>query len=489
MQVREDAPMRAAIDIGSNTLQLVIARCQANNLDIQVDEEDVVRLGQDVNERGRISAAKRDEVLSILKRYKALAVEHHVEEIFVLATEAVRKARNSRQFLNAVERVIGVKAQVIDGDIEAMLTFYGASYEYLCESKVNSSIAVMDLGGGSTELVMALHGRVNWLTSLPIGSGWLHDRYMRSDPPTEDERDLADVFLKTYLKGIRIKKRPGTLIVTGGSAKTLLHMARTALDLEEQQANLSFMDVVRCDGILGSLPSTEITQRYDVSEKRAGLLPSGTRIIQKIMNRLQVSEIRVSTHGIREGLLLTYARYGERWHEELEAQRQHLDKQKMRVDSCAEMITETFAETGRRLLNEWARTMCDWRDDVLKNEDIEAVHKMRVASRRLRAMLDAYESICEPKPFKAAYRDTKAMADILGKARDTDVMIQNLQMHIEDAPTESKEGIDWFITRLRSYRDEHQKALEEYLHTFDERAFLRLINACIPKGGKRYGKG
>jgi exopolyphosphatase/pppGpp-phosphohydrolase len=77
MQVQDDAPTRAAIDIGSNTLQLVIARCQANDLTMLVDEEDIVRLGEDVNARGRISAAKRDEVLSILKRYKALAAEHH----------------------------------------------------------------------------------------------------------------------------------------------------------------------------------------------------------------------------------------------------------------------------------------------------------------------------------------------------------------------------------------------------------------------------
>ncbi|GHO43276.1 CHAD domain-containing protein [Ktedonospora formicarum] len=489
MSLQENAPTWAAIDIGSNTLQLVIARCQADDLDILIDAEDVVRLGQDVNAHGEITPAKRGEVVDILKRYRSQVSEHHAEAVFVVATEAVRKASNAPEFLDAVERAIGAKVQVVAGEIEALLTFFGASYEYLREQHTSPALAVMDLGGGSTELVTATGEQVNWLTSLPIGSGWLHDRYTRSDPPTEEERELSSIFLKTYLKGVRIKGKPKTLIATGGSAKTLMSLARASLGLDAQASCLSYMDVVRCDGILEALCADEITQRYGISEKRAGLLPSGVQIIKMLMLRLQMCELWISTHGIREGLLLAYARYGERWLEVLETQVQSLGRKRTRVSVGAEMLTETFMDTGRRLLSEGANRMSEWRDEVLKNEDIEAVHKMRVASRRLRAILDSYEGICDPKLFKKVYRLTKEMADMLGKARDTDVMILNLNATLEEVVSEQKAGIAWLLERLHVYRVEHQATLERYLNAFDERKFQHLIDTCIPKGGRHNGKG
>ncbi|GHO52451.1 CHAD domain-containing protein [Ktedonobacter robiniae] len=486
MQETRTAPARAAIDIGSNTLQLLIARCQGDSLDILVDEEEMVRLGKDVNAHGEISPQKREEVIDILQRYKALAVEHQVESIFVVATEATRKARNSQQFLNAIERAVGVKTQVIGGEVEAMLTFYGASYEYYRQQGAPDPLVVMDLGGGSTELINAQRGKVKWLTSVPVGSGWLHDRYMPSDPPTEDERDLAQVFLKAYMDGTRLKSRPEALIITGGSAKALLKMARAALELGDEVQRLSFMDVVRCDGLLSSLTAGEVARRYGIDEKRAAVLPAGATIIQAVMTRLQLCEVRISTHGIREGVLLAYARHGDDWLATLESHGESAGSKKS-TSTGAEMVTETFAETGRRLLSEGARKMGEWRAEVLKNEDVEAVHKMRVASRRLRAVLDAYEDICEPKAFKKVYSWTRELADMLGQARDTDVMIQNLQQREEEAEAEEKEGLNWFIARLRVYRDEHQLALARYLKKLDEQKLLRLIDACLPKEGKRHG--
>lgn len=486
MQETRSAPVCAAIDIGSNTLQLLIARCQGDSLDILVDEEEMVRLGKDVNVHGEISPQKREEVIEILQRYKALAVEYQVESIFVVATEATRKARNSQQFLNAIERAIGVQAQVIGGEVEAMLTFYGASYEYYRQPGAPDPLVVMDLGGGSTELINAQRGEVNWLISVPVGSGWLHDRYMHSDPPTEDERDLARVFLKTYMDGTRLKSRPEALIVTGGSAKALLKMARAALELGDEVQHLSFMDVVRCDGLLSSLTAGEVARRYGIDEKRAVVLPAGATIIQAVMTRLQLCEIRISTHGIREGVLLAYARHGDDWLRTLEAHGESTGSKKT-TSTGAEMVTETFAETGRRLLNEGTRKMGEWRADVLKNEDVEAVHKMRVASRRLRAVLDAYEDICEPKAFKKAYNCTRELADMLGLARDTDVMMQKLQQRAEEAEAEEREGLNWFIACLRVYRDEHQLVLARYLKKLDEQKFLLLVDACLPKEGKRHG--
>jgi len=191
--------------------------------------------------------------------------------------------------------------------------------------------------------------------------------------------------------------------------------------------------------------------------------------------------IRISSHGIREGVLLAYSRHGEQWLE-------HIQKREPSAPEKKSPYDEEFVQSGRRLLQERAKKMLAWHTDVLKHEDIEAVHKMRVASRRLRAVLDAYESICDPKPFKKIYRRVKDMADILGMARDTDVMIAHLREQREQSADAEKISINWLIKRLEDYRAQHQVELERALHALDEDTWLRQIDACLPEGGFRNGK-
>jgi CHAD domain-containing protein len=117
----------------------------------------------------------------------------------------------------------------------------------------------------------------------------------------------------------------------------------------------------------------------------------------------------------------------------------------------------------------------------LKDEDIEAVHKMRVASRRLRATLDAFESCCEPKAFKQVYRSVTKAADRLGAARDTDVMIENLRGQLDSITSDEQPGMQWLIERLQSFRQEKQRELEEFLRYLDRKALEQQVDECIPK--------
>jgi len=113
---------------------------------------------------------------------------------------------------------------------------------------------------------------------------------------------------------------------------------------------------------------------------------------------------------------------------------------------------------------------------------------MRVSSRRLRATLDAFEPICKPKPFKNAYRHVKEMADLLGTARDTDVMLLGLREQHEQVAAEEQAGVQWLIDRLSSYRQERQQELETYFAKLDEAALRRWIESCIQKGATHNGK-
>jgi exopolyphosphatase/pppGpp-phosphohydrolase len=486
-------PMLAAIDIGSNTIHIVVARCAPNDLDIVDDQVELVRIGESVTATGAISTEKRDAAIAVLRQYRVLAEQHSAEQIFTVATEAIRKASNGDEFLEDVRRETGLQVDLISGTVEATLTFYGATYEESKQAGAPARIVVMDLGGGSTELVTARNLHITWRTSFPIGSGWLHDRYLPADPPTPDDLAVAHTFLRTYLQGIRIKPQSPMLIVTGGSANSLLLLARRAFRLDPSSNRLTYDDLMRCEGLMSALPAAEIAQRYEQPIGRALILPAGALIIREVMSRLNLQEIAISPHGIREGVLLAYARYGEKWLERVnkEASTSAFSagtgvKKAVMVEGEPE---EAFVQAGQRMLRERAEKLLDWRDEVLRNEDIEAVHKMRVATRRLRATLDAFESCCKPGQFKKVYRRIKKMADLLGSARDTDVMLLGLRAELEQVPDEEVAGVHWLIRRLESYRQQKQQALEDFFRGMDEKDLRKQVAACIQEGEASDGKG
>jgi exopolyphosphatase/pppGpp-phosphohydrolase len=484
----QPSPIRAAIDIGSNTIRFAVARSTPHDLDILVEREELVRIGESVTATGEISQEKINAAIAVLKRYKTQARKRKADPIFVVATEAIRQARNNVDFVEQVQSRTQLAVQLISGNAEAALTFFGTTYEVNKEPGHPAQVGVMDLGGGSLELVTARNNRINWRTSIPIGSGWLHDRYLTSNPPAYNEIATADAFLQTYFQGMTVKHRPPVLIVTGGSATTLLYLVHKAFQLEEQQSHLTQQDLIRCQGLLSSLKAEEIADRYKIPVARARILLAGALIIQKVMSRLNVNEIRISSHGIREGVLLAYERYGERWLDIVSntASLNHAQQTEVFIPQVPEL--EPFANSGRRKLQERTHKMLELPKEVLKHEDVEAVHKMRVASRRLRATLDAYQSICDPKLFKSSYREVKGAADALGAARDTDVMLINLRAQLEQVRGDEKVGVQWIIERLNTFREQKQLELEAFLQKFDEEALKQQMEMLIPVGGAEDGK-
>lgn len=479
----QPSPMRAAIDIGSNTIHIVVARSTPDDLDIVDDREELVRIGESVTATGEISQEKTNAAIVVLKRYKMLARRRKAEPILVVATEAIRQASNSADFVEQVQNRTKLAVELISGNAEAALTFFGSTYEANKEPGHPAQVGVMDLGGGSLELVTARNNRINWRTSIPIGSGWLHDRYLTSNPPTYAEIAVADAFLQTYFQGMPIKHRPPVLIVTGGSANALLYLAHRAFQLDEHHTHLTRQDVLRCQGLLCSLTAEEIADRYTIPAARARILLAGALIIQTVMSRLHVNEIQISAHGIREGVLLAYERYGGRWLEVASNTASPNHAQQTEVSVPLSPGEEPFALSGRRKLKERTHKMLEFPEEVLKHEDVEAVHKMRVASRRLRATLDAYQSICDPKIFKSVFRQVRGAADALGAARDSDVMLLNLNAQLEQVGSEEQKGVKWIIERLNTFREQKQQELETFLQTFDEETLKKQVEKLIPEGG------
>ncbi len=260
--------IRAAIDIGSNTIEVLVARCLPGDLEIIEHQTTMVRLGESVDDSGEISRDKFDTAVDTMHKYQELAKKHEAKQIFAVATEALREAHNSQDFLEAVKRETGIEVQLISGSAEAVLDYYGATYG----PGTPSDAGVLDVGGGSTEIVTAKNRRITWLTSVPIGSGAIHDRYLPSDPPIYVEMEAARSYLTKYLQTIRIQEPPPALIVTGSSASSLLKLVKRAFKLDEQIDRLTREDLSRCEGLLGALPAEEIAQRFEQPLERARIL-------------------------------------------------------------------------------------------------------------------------------------------------------------------------------------------------------------------------
>jgi CHAD domain/Ppx/GppA phosphatase family len=233
--------------------------------------------------------------------------------------------------------------------------------------------------------------------------------------------------------------------------------------------------------LLNAMPAEEIAKRYEQQLERARILPGGALIIHTVMKWLELDKIRVSLHGLREGVLLAYARYGDSWLEQVNdiASQEGKDSDE---DKRAEEQKKDFVQFGQDALSKSAKKFVKWRDDILKNEDVEAVHKMRVASRHLRATLDAYESCCQPKIFKKLNKRIKTLADRLGTVRDTDVMLQGLHEQLSQMSSQDQAGVQWLIDRLETYHKPQEKVLEASLQKLDEKAFRQQVKTCISQG-------
>jgi exopolyphosphatase/guanosine-5'-triphosphate,3'-diphosphate pyrophosphatase len=319
-----DAPI-AAIDVGSNTIHLVAARPTAANTDLEivVDETVLVRLGADVTATGAIGAERAATAIGVLRQQVEVARQRRVQPILGLATEGVRKASNGATFIQQVRQVTGVDLIAISGEQEAALTFWGAT----SGQPIVGRSAVVDLGGGSTEIVVGDARSIAWRVSLPLGSGTMHDRVAPADPADLAELTAAARVVEDALRPLDPPLPVLELTACGGTATTLALLARQTLGADAGTADaavdapgypaamgaLTEPLIERLLSLLQALPAAVIVERFGVEVGRARLLAAGAVVLQQVMRRLGVSSMRVSRRGIREGAILAYARHGAEW--------------------------------------------------------------------------------------------------------------------------------------------------------------------------------
>jgi exopolyphosphatase/guanosine-5'-triphosphate,3'-diphosphate pyrophosphatase len=278
----------ACIDIGSNTTRLLVADAAADGLRVVHEERAFTRLGSS----GEISALKVEEVAATVAAQVSLARSLGAERIRAVATAALRAAGNREIVVAAIERESGVLVDVLSGVEEAGLAFLGAT-RTLGHVPLGE-VGVVDVGGGSTEIVCGTVARgVTWSASLSVGSGFLAEHYLRSDPPAAAELRAVREHVAGVLEGLE-PPQPRIAYAVGGSATSLGRLVGGVLDAG------ALGEALR---ILASLPVAEVADRYGLDARRVRLLPAGIVLLDEAVAALG-APLQVSSGGIREGVIL-----------------------------------------------------------------------------------------------------------------------------------------------------------------------------------------
>jgi len=285
-------PLYACIDIGSNTTRLLVAEPGDGLLREVMAQRAFTRLGKGLRRDEPIAAAKVAEVAEVVATQVRLARELGADGLRAVATAAIRRAANGAQLCAAVQERAGVEVEILDGDEEARLAFVGATKTL--GHPVEGEVAVADVGGGSSELALGtVAGGVRWSASFRIGSGFLADAYLRSDPPSVDELHAVRQHAFGAFEGVDVGP-PALAVAVGGSATSLRRLVGASLEHETLERGVR---------VLATLPIAEVARRFELEPERVRLLPAGILILEAISDRLGCP-LQIGRGGLREGVIL-----------------------------------------------------------------------------------------------------------------------------------------------------------------------------------------
>jgi exopolyphosphatase/guanosine-5'-triphosphate,3'-diphosphate pyrophosphatase len=291
-----DRHIVAALDLGTNTFKLTIARCSAEGFEEFHSAADVVRLGRSIGPDGRIVHEAMDRVILSLTQLEREARDLGADVFIGAATQALRTAANGEDLMARVRSETAWMLEVITGEEEATLTFEG-----LREALPSGATGlIVDIGGGSTELVLARDRQLHAMESHLVGSGNLTDRFVRNDPPSPQEiakvRGEADRVLDR--SSLAPTSPIAEMLLAGGAGQFL-----DALSQHLWSLPLSIGTIGGLEAELQSLPSTEIASAIHIPVERAKVLAAGHQIALSATRQFRPEAIRAVPSGIRTGLI------------------------------------------------------------------------------------------------------------------------------------------------------------------------------------------
>ena len=280
----------ACIDVGSNTTRLLVAESIPDGLRDLHNERLFTLIGRSMSEDGRIPRAKVAETAAAVANQAERARRMGAERVRAVATAAIRRASNAEQLAAEVERAASVPLEVLSGEEEARLAYSGAAHVV----GGTGTLAVVDVGGGSTELAFGdAETGVEHATSVAIGSSLLAERYLATDPPRTEEVAQAREEVRRAFADLDPPPVERAVAV-GGSASSLQHLAGRELGPVELAEALD---------VLLTESSWDIAHRFELDPDRVRLLPAGLLVLEELTRRLRLP-LRICKGGLREGVIL-----------------------------------------------------------------------------------------------------------------------------------------------------------------------------------------
>jgi exopolyphosphatase / guanosine-5'-triphosphate,3'-diphosphate pyrophosphatase len=302
-------PTFAAIDIGSNSVRLKISRLQAGRLKEIHEDREVTRLGEGVFSGGLLSPEAMSETVRVLRRFHRSMQECGTDSVRVVATAALRDARNSRAFLEWVRSTTGWTIEIISGLEEARLIHLGI----VSAGRLGAhSVLLVDLGGGSCELTLSRESQLRDSVSLPLGAVRLTGEFLQHDPPRKSELKRLHEFVAREINRVqnRIKSaRVGTVIATSGTAAALAGAASYLTRPKTRgPATYATREMVR--RIAKQIARQTLEQRQKVpgiGPRRAEIICAGAVVYAELLERCHLPGFRYSALGLRDGILAQMA--------------------------------------------------------------------------------------------------------------------------------------------------------------------------------------
>ena len=282
----------AAIDIGSNTTRVLVAEPQSGQLRKVMEQRAYTRIGKASRHDGQIDAEKISEVAEVVATQVRLAQEIGAEAIRIVATAAIREARNRDIAVARIEAAAGMPVQVLGEEEEGRLAFIGATKTL--GHPVDGEIGVVDIGGGSSEIILGtVAGGVREVRSFSIGSGSLADDFLQGDPPFPAEIRKLREHIDDFFADVEVD-HPEQAVAVGGSATSLSKLVGTVLEYETLE---------RAVRVLCGDPMDEVARRFELDARRVKLLPAGVLLLEK-MSELLGQPLQIGKGGLREGVIL-----------------------------------------------------------------------------------------------------------------------------------------------------------------------------------------
>ena len=301
----------AGIDIGTLTCRLLIADLPADNrLNELCSERRILRLGEGVDQSKRLKHEAVDRVIHCLKDWRATIESYRVHAHVAVATSAVRDAANKQEFLNRVRSEAGFEVEILSGDEEARRTMLGIHSGLPGDIK---DVLALDIGGGSTEFILALQGQSPVVRSIDIGVVRLSERLLHHDPPTRQEIAEARAWIQRETRVVLAAMPQRTGLTFVGTAGTITSLAAMALHLPAYDAarihnyRLALNTITDLEKHLLSRNKAARIGMPGLERNREDVIAAGAIILRTVMDILGERECLVSDRGLREGVLIELA--------------------------------------------------------------------------------------------------------------------------------------------------------------------------------------